>query len=111
MSLPQFLLWNNTRLTHHLGSIISQSWGTQENTLFSSSGGQEGDRRDFESFYSRAVAAQNVTVLAGAGDSGAANVDVNGNFLPLPDRVVSSVVSVCRSGRRHNNPSHGHRFF
>ena len=79
--LPQFLLLEQYALTHHLGSIISQSWGTAENTLFNSSGKRV--IGDFESFY-QAAASQNVTVLAGAGDSGAANVDVNGNFYPFP---------------------------
>ena len=79
--LPQFLALEEYALAHRLGSIISQSWGTTENTLFNTAGVRV--INGFESFY-EAAAAQNVTVLAGAGDSGAANVDVNGNFYPFP---------------------------
>lgn len=79
--LPQFLELEQYALAHRLGSIISQSWGTTENTLFNTAG--EKVIQDFESFY-EVAAAQQITVLAGAGDSGAANVDVNGNFYPFP---------------------------
>lgn len=51
--LPEFLKLEQYALDHHLGQIISQSWGTAENTLFSRAG-----RRvlsDFECFYERAV--------------------------------------------------------
>jgi subtilase family serine protease len=78
--LPLFLQLEEYALTHRLGSIISQSWGTTENTLFNTAG--RSVISDFESFY-QAATAQGVTVLAGAGDSGAGNVDVNGNFYPF----------------------------
>lgn len=39
--------------------------------------------KDFETFYAKA-AARNVTILASSGDSGSANVDVNGNFYTFP---------------------------
>jgi len=79
--LPEFLELENYALNHHLGNIISQSWGTAENTLFNIAGINLINA--FELFYARAAAEQ-VTVLAGAGDSGSANVDVNGNFYPFP---------------------------
>ena len=79
--LSEFLELEKYALDHHLGNIISQSWGTAENTLFTRAGTKL--MNDFESFY-QSAAAQNVTVLAGAGDSGSANVDVNGNFYPFP---------------------------
>ena len=79
--LPEFLELEKYALDQHLGNIISQSWGTAENTLFT----PEGRRlmHDFQRFYARA-AAEHVTVLAGAGDSGTANVDVDGNVYDFP---------------------------
>jgi subtilase family serine protease len=79
--LPEFLQLERYALDHHLGQIISQSWGTAENTLFSPKGTKL--MYEFHQLYERA-ARENVTVLAGAGDSGSANVDVNGNFYPFP---------------------------
>lgn len=79
--LPEFLELEKYALDNHLGNIISQSWGTAENTLFDTDGRQL--IFDFETFYRRA-AFERVTVLAGAGDFGSANVDANGNFYPFP---------------------------
>jgi subtilase family serine protease len=79
--LPEFLALEKFALDNHLGNIISQSWGTAENTLFDAAGTNL--IGEFEAFYARAAAEQ-VTVLAGAGDSGSANVDVNGDFYPFP---------------------------
>jgi subtilase family serine protease len=79
--LPEFLRLEQYALDHHLGKIISQSWGTAENTLFD----PEGQRvvKRFERFYLLA-AEENVTVLASSGDTGSANVDVNNKFYPFP---------------------------
>lgn len=79
--MPQFNELENYALDHHLGQVFSQSWGTTENTLFTSAGEQV--LSDFESTYARA-AAMGVTVLASAGDSGTANPDVDGNIYPFP---------------------------
>jgi subtilase family serine protease len=79
--LPEFLALEQYALDHHLGQIISQSWGTAENNLFSSVG--QSVINAFETFYAQA-ALQNVTVLASAGDTGSANVDINGNFYTFP---------------------------
>jgi subtilase family serine protease len=79
--LPEFLELEQYALDNHLGNIISQSWGTAENTLFDATGRQL--ISDFNTFYARA-AAEHVTVLAGAGDSGSANIDVAGNYYPFP---------------------------
>jgi subtilase family serine protease len=79
--LPEFLKLEKFALEQHLGHIISQSWGTAENTLFDQPGRQL--MHDFERFYERA-ADERITVLAGTGDFGSANVDVNGNFYPFP---------------------------
>jgi subtilase family serine protease len=79
--LPEFLALEKYALQHKLGKIISQSWAATENTLFDAAGQQVID--EFEDFYQQAVQ-ENVTVLAAAGDSGSANVDVNNNFYPIP---------------------------
>jgi len=79
--LPEFLELEKYALDHRLGHIISQSWGTTENTLFNPTGRKV--IYDFERFYEKA-AAEHVTILAGAGDSGSANVDVSNNFYPFP---------------------------
>ncbi len=79
--MPQFLQIERYALNHHLGNIISQSWGTTENTLFTPQGKDVLD--DFNDFYQQA-ASDGVTVLASSGDSGSANPDVNGNIYPFP---------------------------
>jgi subtilase family serine protease len=66
----------------HNGKIISQSWGTAENTLFDTAGQQV--LANFESFYQNA-AQQNVTVLSGSGDSGSSNIETNQTaYFPFP---------------------------
>jgi subtilase family serine protease len=72
--MPEFLYLETYALDHHLGKIISQSWGTTENTLFDAAGQRvfEG----FERFYERA-ALQDVTVLASTGDTGSANLELD----------------------------------
>jgi subtilase family serine protease len=80
--MPQFDKLENFALDHHLGQVISQSWGTAENTLFTRAGKRV--IRHFERTYARA-AASHVTVLASAGDTGSANVKRNGTtFYPFP---------------------------
>jgi subtilase family serine protease len=78
--MPEFLLLEQYALDHHLGKIISQSWGATENTLFTPAGQQVFE--DFERFYQDA-AHQNVTVLASTGDSGSANAEINGTTYPF----------------------------
>jgi len=79
--LPQFLYLEQYALEHKLGNIISQSWGVTENTLFT----PEGQKliADFEAIYQEA-AKENITVLAGTGDTGVANFDINLNYYPFP---------------------------
>jgi subtilase family serine protease len=84
--LPEFLALEQYALDHHLGRIISQSWGATENTLFRNTAGPQGPRviADFEAFYRRA-AAEHVTVLASAGDTGSSNVETDTvTFYPFP---------------------------
>jgi subtilase family serine protease len=82
--MPEFLLLEQYALDHHLGKIISQSWGATENTLFTPAGQQVFE--DFERFYQDA-AQQNVTVLASAGDVGSGNPDINGTIYPFPSVI------------------------
>jgi subtilase family serine protease len=80
--LPEFLFLEKYALKFHLGNIISQSWGTAENTLFTPAGRQLLD--EFQLFYQDA-AQQNVTVLAGAGDTGTSNLMTdNTTFYKFP---------------------------
>jgi subtilase family serine protease len=79
--MPEFLYLEQYALHRHLGNIISQSWGTTENTLFTSGGKKV--LKEFNAFYAEA-AAQHVTVFASTGDAGVANPNVNGHIFPFP---------------------------
>jgi subtilase family serine protease len=84
--LPEFLALEKYALDHHLGKIISQSWGATENTLFADTAGPQGPKviADFSAFYLRA-ALEHVTVLAAAGDNGSSNLETDGvTFYPFP---------------------------
>jgi subtilase family serine protease len=84
--LPEFLALEQYALDHHLGKIISQSWGATENTLFLGTAGPQGPEviAAFEAFYARAVQ-ENVTVLCAEGDSGSADVETDGvTYYPYP---------------------------
>jgi subtilase family serine protease len=84
--LPEFLALEEYALDHHLGNIISQSWGATENTLFKNTAGPDGPRviQDFQAFYARAVQ-QHVSVLCAEGDSGSADVEIDGvTYYPYP---------------------------
>jgi subtilase family serine protease len=80
--MPEFLYLEQYAVNHHLGKIISQSWATTENTLFTIPGGRQ-VINNFDRFYQKADAA-GVTVLGSTGDSGTANPDINGNIYPFP---------------------------
>jgi subtilase family serine protease len=79
--LPEFLQLEQFAVNNHLGNIISQSWAATENTLFDDHG--HGVINSFESFY-QSLPQKGVTVLSSSGDSGSANIDVNGNNFPFP---------------------------
>lgn len=79
--LPEFLKLEQYAVKHHLGKIISQSWAATENTLFTPEGQKVFD--SFNDFY-RAAGFLGFTIFGSAGDSGTANVDVNGNIYPSP---------------------------
>jgi subtilase family serine protease len=79
--LPEFLFLEQYAVAQLHVNIISQSWGTTENTLFTQAGRYT--LNQFENFYKYA-AQKHVTVLASAGDNGTANPDVNGKIYPFP---------------------------
>ena len=79
--MPEFLYLEKYAVNHHIGNIISQSWGTTEETLFTPGGRQI--LNSFNDFYKQA-GQQGITFLASSGDSGVANVNVNGKIYPFP---------------------------
>jgi subtilase family serine protease len=84
--LPEFLELEKYALDHHLGKIITQSWGATENTLFRDTAGPGGPQviADFLAFQRRA-AGEHVTVLAAAGDYGSSDFETDGvTFYPFP---------------------------
>ncbi len=79
--MPEFLQLEQYALKNHIGNIITQSWGTTENTLFTPEGKKILD--DFNAFYKQAAKAH-ITVLASTGDAGVSNPDVDGKNYPFP---------------------------
>jgi subtilase family serine protease len=80
--MPELIAVETYALDHHLGKIISQSWGATENTLFDAPGRKV--LADFERVYARARK-EHVTVFASSGDSGSANQEVDGvTFYSFP---------------------------
>ncbi|MHB8430126.1 MAG: S53 family peptidase [Acidimicrobiales bacterium] len=67
--MPQFLQLEQYALDHHLGNVLSQSWGAPESTLLTPAGRSIISR--FDSFFQQAASA-GVTVLAASGDHGSA---------------------------------------
>jgi len=69
IGLPEFLQLEQYAVTHHLGSIISNSWGASEVTLKDTAGQQEVYKWD--AFLQQATMQQNITFFAASGDNGA----------------------------------------
>ncbi len=89
---PQIVAAENYVIEHHLGDVISQSFGATEET-FPSKASLLSLRSAFEN-----AAANNVTVLGASGDEGSANVNLNEEFYkhpanswPSSDPLVTSV--------------------
>ena len=72
VGMPQFDYLINYALDHHLGNVISESWGATENGLFDPAGEQV--ISEFNRSYARA-AAMGVTAIASTGDAGTANLE------------------------------------
>ena len=96
---PQIVQAENYVIDHHLGDVISQSFGATEET-FQNSAGQFDPRLiyNLRSAYFNA-ALHGVTVLAGSGDEGATNDELDGmtlypyrvNSWPSSDPLVTSL--------------------
>jgi subtilase family serine protease len=84
IGLPQFLQLEQYALTHHLGNIISQSWGASEVTLKDAAGQQE--IHQWDAFLKQATTQQGITFFASSGDNGATDyVDLKATKLsPMP---------------------------
>jgi subtilase family serine protease len=78
---PEIVHAENHVIDHDLGDVISQSFGATEETFPSNDA-----LLDLRSAYKKA-AAHKVTVLAGSGDTGATNYELNGVDL-YPTRVI-----------------------
>lgn len=107
IGLPQFLQLEQYALNHHLGTIISQSWGASEVTLKDSQGQQEIQKWD--AFFKQATTQQGITFFGSSGDNGSTDfTDLNATILskqattsfPTDDPWVTSVggTSLNRSG-------------
>jgi len=83
--LPEFLKLEEYALDHHLGKIVSQSWGATENTLFYTAAGPQGPAvlAAFNALYQRG-SQQGVTFLTGSGDSGSQNAATYSQTLGEP---------------------------
>lgn len=67
--LPQFLDLEQYALSHHLGNIVSQSWGASEVTLNNSAGRQE--VAQWDAFFKQATTQDGITFFSSSGDNGA----------------------------------------
>lgn len=80
IGLPEFLKLEQYAVQHHLGNVISQSWGASEVTLADSAGQQM--IQQFASFYQQETTQDGITFVASSGDSGATDyVDLNATRL------------------------------
>jgi subtilase family serine protease len=107
IGLPQFLQLEQYAVNHHLGSVISQSWGASEVTLKDSVGQQE--IAQWNAFFKQATTQQGITFFGSSGDNGSTDyTDLNATILskqpttsfPTDDPWVTSVggTSLDRSG-------------
>jgi subtilase family serine protease len=93
VGIPQMVEAENYVVDHHLGDVISQSWGATEQT-FTSPQQLLGQRSAYIN-----AAAHGVSVLASAGDTGAADYEFDGSDLypfpainwPASDPLVTAV--------------------
>ena len=69
IGLPQFLQLEQYAISHHLGNIVSQSWGASEVTLKDTAGQQE--IQTWNTFYEQSTLHQGMTYFSSSGDNGA----------------------------------------
>lgn len=85
IGLPEFLQLEQYAVSHHLGNIISQSWGASEVTLQDSAGQQE--LQQWDAFFKQAATQQGITFFSSSGDNGATD------YSDLQGRHLSSVAT------------------
>jgi subtilase family serine protease len=95
--LPEFLKLEQYAFDHHLGAIVSQSWGASEATLADAAG--QAAIAQWDAFF-KSTTQQGITYLASSGDNGASDfTDLAGKQLaptpttsfPTADPWVTSV--------------------
>jgi len=69
VGLPEFRQLEQYALDHHLGNIISQSWGASEVTLKDAAGQQEIHKWD--AFFKQATTQNGISFFSSSGDNGA----------------------------------------
>ncbi len=80
VGLPEFRQLEQYALDHHLGNIVSQSWGASEVTLQDQAGQQE--LQKWDAFYQQSTTQQGITYLTASGDNGATDyADLQGKNL------------------------------
>ena len=80
VGLPEFRQLTQYAIDHHLGTIVSNSWGASEVTLQDAAGQQEIQKWD--ALFQQATTQQGFTFLAASGDNGATDfVDQAGKTL------------------------------
>jgi subtilase family serine protease len=107
VGLPEFLQLEQYALTHHLGNIISQSWGASEVTLKNAAG--QAEIQKWDAFYKQAATQNGISIFSSSGDNGATDyTDLQASHLsttrttsfPADDPWVTSVggTSLRRNG-------------
>jgi subtilase family serine protease len=86
VGLPQFRQLLNYALAHHLGNVVSQSWGASEVSLKDSAGRAE--VAQWDALYHQSTIQQGITYLASSGDLGATDY-LDAQRDPSPTRTVS----------------------
>jgi subtilase family serine protease len=87
IGLPEFLQLEQYAVEHHLGNIISMSFGASEYTLRDDQGQQEISR--WNDFFHQATTQQGITFFASSGDEGATDyADLDATRL-VPNRTSS----------------------
>ncbi|HEX6484912.1 MAG TPA: S53 family peptidase [Ktedonobacteraceae bacterium] len=107
VGLPEFRQLEQYALAHHLGNIISQSWGASEVTLKNAAG--QAEIRKWNTFFKQAVTQNGISIFSSSGDNGATDyTDLQASHLsptpttsfPADDPWVTSVggTSLRRNG-------------
>lgn len=80
VGLPEFRQLMQYAIDHHLGTIVSNSWGASEATLQDAAGQQEIQK--WNTLFQQATTQQGFTILAASGDHGATDAtDPTGQIL------------------------------